>query len=395
MMGKILVCGASIAGNACAWWLGERGFDVTVVERAPKFRDGGHNVDVRGVGRDLLRRMELEQAALSLATQEEGVAWIDAKGRVSARITVADAGPNGPTAELEILRGDLAKLLYEGAKDRACYRFGDYIAAIEDGQTAARVTFASGSIEAFDAVVVAEGVGSPTREMVFPGENRPRAMDLTVAYSTLPKDSQDDRYWRLYNAPGARTIALRPDPHDTIRGGLMLQRKSQGEQNWTTEEQKAFLREEFTGVGWQAERVLEGMDRSQDFYLDVLRQVRMKRWHKGRVVLTGDAAWCVTPLAGMGATLAITGGFVLAREMAHASDISDAFTAYERAMRPIITTSQKDRRFAARLLCPRTRLGIRLLHSVLWLIGRPSVLNMLGKLFGQKEKTPELSPQTL
>ena len=76
----ILITGASIAGNATAWLLSRNGFDVTVVERAPEFRDGGQNVDVRGVGREVLRRMGLERAALDEGTGETGTAWVDAHG---------------------------------------------------------------------------------------------------------------------------------------------------------------------------------------------------------------------------------------------------------------------------------------------------------------------------
>ncbi len=44
---RVLITGASIAGCAAAWWLAQRDCDVTVVEQAPAFRDGGQNVDVR------------------------------------------------------------------------------------------------------------------------------------------------------------------------------------------------------------------------------------------------------------------------------------------------------------------------------------------------------------
>ena len=180
MSTKILITGASVAGNACAWWLGRAGYDVTVVERAPAFRDGGQNVDVRGVGRTVLRQMGLEDAALAAGTGEEGTAWVEEDGSIAAQFLTAEIGRDGPTAEMEILRGDLARLLYDGARAQATYRFGDHVVGIEQGGDAA-VTFASGTTERYDAVIVAEGVGSTTRDLVFPGENRPRPMNLTNA----------------------------------------------------------------------------------------------------------------------------------------------------------------------------------------------------------------------
>ena len=115
MSRRILITGASVAGNTAAWWLGHYGFDVTVVESTPEFRDGGQNIDIRGVGREVLRRMDLEQAALDRGTGEEGTVWIDEHGGEVAKFLTADFGSAGPTAEMEILRGDLARLLYETA----------------------------------------------------------------------------------------------------------------------------------------------------------------------------------------------------------------------------------------------------------------------------------------
>lgn len=115
MSTRVLITGASIAGNTLAWWLGRAGFDVTVLERAAGFRDGGQNVDIRGVGRTVLRDMALEDAALAAGTGEEGTAWIDGQGRIKAQFLIAEMDRDGPTAEMEILRGDLARLLYDGA----------------------------------------------------------------------------------------------------------------------------------------------------------------------------------------------------------------------------------------------------------------------------------------
>ncbi|WP_026009309.1 FAD-dependent oxidoreductase [Sphingomonas sp. HT-1] len=76
----------------------------------------------------------------------------------------------GPSAELEIRRGDIARLIHEAAQDRATFRFGDTIAAVSQDGGGVDVTFESGRQGRYDLVIVAEGVGSSTRERVFPGE---------------------------------------------------------------------------------------------------------------------------------------------------------------------------------------------------------------------------------
>lgn len=391
MSRRILISGASIAGNAVAWWLGRYGHDVTVIERAPEFRDGGQNIDVRGVGRDVLKRMGLDQEALHRGTGEEGTAWVNADNSIAAEFANKEIDGDGPTAELEILRGDLAKLIYESAKARVGYRFDTTIKAIADRADGARVTFADGKTETFDLVVIAEGVGSSMRELIFAGENQPRWMDLTIAYFTIPRVSGDDRLWRWYNAPGGRSISLRPDNHGTMRANFAIQQAAHDEHKWDQAKQKAFMRERFADAGWQADRILAGMDSTDDFYFDVLRQVKMDRWSKGRVVLTGDAAWCATPLAGIGASLSLTGACVLAGELQRTDDLVAALAAYEEAMRPMVEDGQGVPKFGTRLMHPRSNLGIQLLHGTLNLASKPPLRNLGAKLLSNKPKAPDLS----
>ncbi|WP_027174131.1 FAD-dependent oxidoreductase [Methylobacterium sp. 10] len=391
MAHRILVTGASVAGSTLAWWLAHLGHEVTVVERSPAFRDGGQNIDVRGVGREVLRRMGLDERALEQGTGETGTAWVDGDGRVVARFMTDELGVDGPTAEMEILRGDLARLLYEAARDSANFRFGDRVEHIQEDGDAAAVTFASGLTERYDAVVVAEGVGSTTRELAFPGENDPRWMGLTIAYFTIPQVADDDRLWRWYNATGGRSVSLRPDRKGTTRAMISVRQPPAGEQDWDVDRQKAFLRERFVDAGWQARRVLAGMDSTEDFYFDVLRQVRMPRWSKGRVGLTGDAAWCATPLAGIGTTLAITGAFVLAQELSRNRDVRAGFAAYERAMRPMVEQGQGVPKIAPKLANPKTRLGIRLLHGALRVASTRFVRRVFGTLFSRPPRAPDLS----
>lgn len=391
MPSRILVSGASIAGNTAAWWLGRLGNEVTVVERAPEFRDGGQNIDVRGVGREVLRRMGLEQAALGQGTGEKGTTFVDQNGEVVAAFLTDELSGDGPTAEMEILRGDLARLLYEPAREHVTFRFGDRIERIDDGADRAVVTFAGGTTESYDLIVVAEGVGSRTRELVFPDENDPRWMDLTIAYFTIPRVSDDNQMWRWFNATKGRSISLRPDNHGTMRASLTIQQTPNGEHSWDMDRQKAYICERFADAGWQAERVLAGMDRTQDFYFDVLRQVRMKRWSNGHVALTGDAAWCATPLAGIGTTLAVTGAYVLAGELNRGSDLTAALQRYEAAMRPMVQDGQGVPKLAPRLMHPRSRLGVHLLHGALGVASQPTLRNLAAKLFAGETKAPALS----
>ncbi|SDF76650.1 FAD-dependent monooxygenase [Phytopseudomonas seleniipraecipitans] len=380
MRKKILISGASVAGNTTAWWLSRYGFDVTVIEKAPAFRNGGQNVDVRGAGRVVLRKMGLEQAAQALGTGEIGTDWVDEDDNPIARFHVDDIG-DGPTAELEIMRGDIARMIYEPASSRSTFLFSETIRALEQDADGVTVHFSNSPSARYDAVIVAEGVGSPTRELIFPGENNPKWMDMTLAYFAIPKTSADGVFARQYNTVGGIGATLKPGRGNNVHVYMGMQKKPEGENDWPIERQKQFLQERFSDAGWHFPRILEGMNKTDNFYFDVLRQVRMRRWHHDRVVLTGDAAWCVTPLSGIGTTLAIVGGYVLAGELSRTDDLPSALVAYERVMRPFVKEGQGVPKFVPRMLWPHTRTGLKLLRSAMQLAGKPAVRKTFSKLF--------------
>lgn len=181
--------------------------------------------------------------------------------------------------------------------------------------------------------------------------------------------------------PGKRSVSLRPDRHGTTRAMLSISKAPEGEQDWDVDRQKAFLRDRFADAGWETPRILAAMDTTDDFYFDVLRQVRMPRWSSRHVVLTGDAAWCATPLAGIGATLAVTGAYVLAEELVRGNSVEAALEAYETQMRPMVEDGQGVPKIAPRLMHPKSRLGISLLHGVLGVASSDMVRDLTAKLF--------------
>ncbi|WP_306211674.1 FAD-dependent monooxygenase [Actinoplanes sp. RD1] len=349
-MPSAVISGASIAGLSAAFWLRRTGWDVTVIERAPAFRDGGQNVDVRGVAREVLTRMGLFDVVKALNTTETGTVLVDAAGNVRAELP--SQGPDGATAELEVLRGDFARAILEHLPPGVEMIYGDTVSEM----TGSDVTTAGGRSLRADLLVVAEGVRSATRDRLFgPAVDR-RELGITMVFGTIPRTPADDDRWRWHNAVGGRQIHLRPDNHGTTRailsyaGGDDLTRLDRPEA-------LARVRERYADAGWEAPRILDGFDASDDVYIDQLAQIRMPAWHRGRVVLAGDAAWCVTPMGGGGASLALTSGYVLAAYLASA-ELPEALAAYETWMRPLVDDVQKLPPGLKHFAYPRTRLGL-------------------------------------
>nr|WP_216845633.1 FAD-dependent monooxygenase [Rathayibacter sp. VKM Ac-2857] len=380
-----MISGASIAGPALAFWLHRYGVETMIVERAPALRLGGQNVDVRGAGREVARRMGLEDDIRAATTGEVGTRFVGRGGRTLAEFPAGTTDSGGATAELEILRGDLARLLVDRTAEHAEYRYGDRITGIDDNGSGVTVSFEHAPDERFDLVVAADGIGSSTRRLVFGTEPEIRSLGLETSYATIPRTAADDDWWRWYSAAGGRSITLRPDPHGTLRVALSqvidrrLDRAST--ERRSLDEQRAHLRAVFGDAGWEAQRVLRGLDEADDLYYEQIGQVHAPRWSSGRVALVGDAAYCASPVSGMGTSLSFAGAYVLAGELAAHVDPRDGFAGYERIMRPYVTQAQQLPPGVPRVANPVSRLGVAAFGLAVKIAATPVIGRTMGRFF--------------
>jgi 2-polyprenyl-6-methoxyphenol hydroxylase-like FAD-dependent oxidoreductase len=382
--GRVLISGASIAGPALAYWLHRYGYRTVVVERAPALRTGGQNVDVRGAGREAARRMGIEDDIRAATTGEVGTRFVGPRGRTVAEFPAGTSDSGGATAELEVLRGDLARLLVDRTTGATEYRYGDRITGVDQDDDGVTVSFETAPDERFDLVVAADGIGSSTRRLVFGDEPEIRSLGLETTYGTIPRTAADDDWWRWYNAPGGRSITLRPDAHGTIRAAMSIvtdrKRERAGSERRDLDAQRRRLHALFADAGWEARRVLEGFDRSDDLYSESIGQVHAPRWSDGRVALVGDAAYCASPVSGMGTSLSLTGAYVLAGELAAHVDHRDALRGYERIMRPYVTQAQQLPPGTPRVANPKSRLGIAAFGAAVRVASTP-LIGRLGDRF--------------
>ncbi|QSR26186.1 FAD-dependent oxidoreductase [Nocardioides aromaticivorans] len=338
-----MVSGASIAGPALAHWLHRRGANVTVVEQAPGLRPGGQAVDARGVAKEVIRRMGLDATVRAACTNTQGAYSVDADGNVLETYRAEDDGGDGYVSEIEILRGDLAQILYDDTSPHAEYLFGDRIAGLTQDEDGVDVVLASGVRRRFDLVIGADGLHSALREMVFgPREEFVRHLGLVLAFFTVPNEFGLDG-WMYDHQEAGRWAGLRPVP-DPSRAIAMLSFPAAdfAIDHRDVAAQKQLLHEQMTGFGWETPRILAHVDDSPDFYLDQVAQVVMEDWSRGRVGLLGDAAFSASPMSGAGTGLALVGAYLLAGELAAAGwDAEAGFAAYRERMRDYVDANQE------------------------------------------------------
>ena len=340
---KVLVSGASIAGPALAHWLWRRGADVTVVEQAPALRPGGQAVDARGVAKEVIRRMGLDATVRAACTRTAGAHVVDADGQVLETFAAEDDDGDGYISEIEILRGDLSRLLYDDTRDRVDYVFGDRIAELTQDTDGVDVAFAGGDRRRYDLVIGADGLHSPLRSMMFgPREQYVRHLGLVLAFFTVRNEFGLER-WALDHHSGGLWVGLRPVPDPTRAiAFLSFPAPSFDIDFRDVDAQKSLLREHLGGVGWLTPRILDQLDDTPDFYLDQVAQVVMDRWHHGRVGLVGDAGFCASPMSGAGTGLALVGAYLLAGELAVADwDPEAGFSGFRARLLSCVEANQE------------------------------------------------------
>ncbi|KAJ3038981.1 hypothetical protein HDV00_012739 [Rhizophlyctis rosea] len=412
---KILVAGAGIAGPAFAFWLHKLlpSTSITILERSPAPRLSGQAVDIRAAAVPIVQRMGLLEKVKEKTTTEVGVQFIAADGSVAGTFPASgDVEAQSATSEFEILRGDLASIFYDATKDleNITYVFDEMISEIVQTATPGKVevTFANNHLptSSYDLVVGADGQSSRTRRLLFdqdiPDSTKMHAhlrrLGQYMAYFTIPKVDSDPSYAQWYNAPKGRLIFLRPDPYGTRRAYFAVTDSNLSRfddiddilsRHNSIKEQKAWLEQQFQGAGWQAERVIEGMKTSDDFYMQEIVQVKLDKWSEGRVVLIGDAAHAPSPISGVGTASAIVGAYILAGELSlHPTNIPLALTQYKTLSRPFIENGQKLIPGAPQIANPQTEWGIRVFNTFMGIVSHP----ISRKVGGVLQKVSSFTP---
>ncbi|MFD1936844.1 MULTISPECIES: FAD-dependent monooxygenase [Nonomuraea] len=382
-MTDVLICGAGVGGSALAHWLGRYGFAVTVVERAPAPRLGGHAVDLRGASREVVERMGLLQDARQVSVGSKGMSYVDASGRSVADMPASFLGGNGVVGEVEILRGDLVDLLHRVTRDGTEYVFDDRVVAVEQTPERVRATFARSEPRDFDLVVAADGVHSQTRSLVFGPESRfSRDLGCYTASFTVPNHFGVQDWEWFHNMPGGKVAALRPSRRpEEVKVLFGFASAPLDYDHRDTRAQKRIVAEVFAGAGWHVPAMLRQMDGAADFFFDSATQIVMDGWSSGRIVLLGDAGYGPSPLAGNGTGLALVGAYVLAGELAAAGgDHGAAFAAYEREMRAFVKQCQKLPPGGVSGFVPASQLAIDLRNLSIRLLPRLPWAGLIEKM---------------
>jgi 2-polyprenyl-6-methoxyphenol hydroxylase-like FAD-dependent oxidoreductase len=376
----VLISGAGIGGPTLAFWLAAAGFEPMLVEQAYALRGGGYVIDFWGLGYDIAERMGLTNDMERIGYHMREMRMVDDQGeRVTGFGTKVLRELTGGRY-VTLGRSDLSRLLFEKIKGTTRVIFGDEIVGLQQKRDYVQVRFKHVGERRFDLVIGADGLHSNVRRLVFGTQDRfeKQLGYMAAAFEVCGYRPRDENVFVIYGEPGRmlgrfalrgdRTIFLFVFGADVGHFPAMNDLSAQ----------KALLREKFGEAKWECPRILGELDRIQELYLDRVSQIRMERWSRGRVALAGDAAFCVSLMAGQGSALAMTAAYVLAGELAKSGGRhEEAFGKYEELLRAYIGSKQHGAERLAATFAPKTRWGLFLRNQVVRALAIPGLARLV------------------
>jgi 2-polyprenyl-6-methoxyphenol hydroxylase-like FAD-dependent oxidoreductase len=269
-------------------------------------------------------------------------------------------------------------LLFETIQGVTETIFGDEIIGLQEQAEGVRVRFRHAPERMFDLVIGADGLHSKVRRLAFGPQDR---FETPLGYAAAAFEvrgyrPRDEEVYVIYGAPGRMLgrFALHDDRT------LFLFVFAADSDTFAIPDlpgQKAMLRARFGDGHWECARILAELDRAEDVYFDRVSQIRMDSWSRGRIALAGDAAFCVSLMAGQGSALAMTAAYVLAGELVRAGGRhEDAFARYEGLLRAFIEAKQRGAERFAVAFAPKTPWGLFLRNQVVKATAIPGVARL-------------------
>ena len=229
----------------------------------------------------------------------------------------------------------------------------------------------------------ADGLHSRVRELAFGPENQfEKYLGYKVAAFEAPNyRPRDELDYVMYTEVGQQVSRF------TMRGDhtmflFIFEDESLDRGNENVHAQKTLLRKRFgSSGGWECPQILDELD-GNDLYFDRVSQIRMDArqglWTQGRITLIGDAAFCVSLLAGQGSALAMIAAYILAGELHRCQgDYALAFRRYQDLLGLFVLKKQQAALRFAGYFAPKSRLSLFVRNQMMNLMRLPWVADLV------------------
>jgi 2-polyprenyl-6-methoxyphenol hydroxylase-like FAD-dependent oxidoreductase len=324
---RALIVGGGIAGMSLAISLQRASIATEIVELNPDWRVYGAGITITGPTLRAIDQLGLLERFMTEGHFSDGAVICDPDGNVimASRIIGQPLGARIPNAG-GILRPVLHRLLAQTTRaSGAVVRCDVTVGGIGQMDDIVAVDFTDGTRGRFDLVVGADGIHSRLRSMVFPDAPRPALTGQGCWRAVVPRPAEIDRA-RVY-VGGPVKAGVVPVSRDEVY--LFLLQHVPGNPRMPEAEWPRLLGQQLRGFGGVLGAIRDGLDASSRINYRPLETLLMPPpWHRGRVVLIGDAAHATTPHLASGAGLAIEDALVLAELLKSEPHVEQALVKF-------------------------------------------------------------------
>ena len=321
-MKRVLIVGAGIAGLSAAIQLEKAGYEVEIAEQTKRWENAGAGIvlwpnalkvmDVCGIREDVQSRGNI--------LHELNV--VDTKGKLINGFDFRDNSEMEKLYSIAIARAELHSALVGGLK-KSKILMDTSVKQITDKNEKVEARLTNDEVREYDFIIGADGIHSKVRELIF-GETKLRyANHAGWRFITERADNSNTAYEVWGNGKRFGIVPIKNGKYycfSTINTGS----NNQKYKNISVSDYRN-LNSEF---GWKTKEILDSLTDEVKLIYDDLFDFKIKSWHKGNVVLIGDAAHAVTPNLGSGAAMAMEDSVCLTEALCRNSSAQSAFEEY-------------------------------------------------------------------
>ncbi|MBO9377606.1 NAD(P)-binding protein [Sphingomonas histidinilytica] len=328
VIARALVIGGGIGGLVAARALRQQGIAVDLIEREPRWTVYGVGIIQPNNALRALDRIGLAQQCLDHGGPFDGWRIHDAQGNV----LIDPPGDNSAAPHLPpnngITRPKLHEILIQGAKEVGTdIRLGTIATALHDDGDGVDATFSDGEVRRYDLVLGYDGLFSETRRMLFGDTYKPRFNGQGVWRYNFERPADMDT-GKVFFGPDTKIGLVPMSPALMYMFVVTAEADSRWYDGPTAAEE---MRSRLKGYGGPIERLSQLItDPAGVVYRPMLTLLVDDPWHKGRILIAGDAAHSTTPHLAQGAAMAIEDAVLLGELLGGDGSLDAAMSAFMR-----------------------------------------------------------------
>lgn len=381
---RALIIGSGIAGPATALAFAKAGVEAQIFEKHPRAADeAGVFFTLGSNGLDALDTIDLQEAALARGFATPAIELRSGTGKALGVNRIGTARPDGIISQT-MRRADLYGVLRDGVVAEGIpISYGRELVSATDTGESVVATFSDGTTAEGDVLVGCDGVHSATRRLVDPDAPAPASAGL-INYggytSGIHLDTEPGTFRMIFGERAFFGYAKAPDQTawwfaNEPTAVPSFPRRSDAE---IRQHLVDLFRDD---AGPAAELIAAAHDLARPTLTHILPH--LPRWHRGRMIVIGDAAHAPSPSSGQGASLSIEDALVLAQCVRDLGTTPTALKRFEALRRPRVERIVKS---AARINSNKAATGLarRMRDLMLPMVLKLSGTNAMESIYGHR-----------